>query len=109
MKSIHITLVLLFMLPAATAAFAQQAVTMDAASEPVEALPQHQPVDQSWIMQHGMDRHQQHAGMRHGSQHGGGKHGKGRHEKHEQVVKRLDLIEARLAKIEAMLEIMMRR
>jgi hypothetical protein len=33
---------------------------------------------------------------------GGGKHGKGRHEKHEQVLKRLDLIEA-------MLEIVMRR
>ncbi|NNL06468.1 MAG: hypothetical protein HKO86_02000 [Gammaproteobacteria bacterium] len=56
-----------------------------------------------------MGRHQQHAGMRHGGQHGGGKHGKGRHEKYEQVVKRLDLIEARLARIEAMLESMMRR
>lgn len=60
-------------------------------------------------MHHGMGRHQQHAGMRHGGQHGGGKHGKGRHEKYEQVVKRLDLIEARLARIEAMLESMMRR
>ena len=41
--------------------------------------------------------------------HGGGQQGKGHHEKHAQVVQRLDLIEARLAKIEAMLEILMRR
>jgi hypothetical protein len=41
--------------------------------------------------------------------HGGGQHGKGKHQKHEQVVKRLDMIEARLAKIEAMLESLVRR
>jgi len=44
-----------------------------------------------------------------GMKHGGGQHGKGMHEKHEQVVRRLDMIEARMAKIEAMLEILMRR
>ena len=44
-----------------------------------------------------------------GMKHGGGQHGKGKHEKHEQVVKRLDMIEARLAKIEAMLESLVRR
>jgi hypothetical protein len=41
--------------------------------------------------------------------HGGGQHGKGKHEKHEQVVQRLDMIEARLAKIESMLESLVRR
>jgi hypothetical protein len=41
--------------------------------------------------------------------HGGGQHGKGGHDKHRQVVQRLDMIEARMAKIEAMLEILMRR
>ena len=35
--------------------------------------------------------------------------GKGQHEKHEQVVRRLDMIEARMAKIEAMLESLIRR
>jgi len=41
--------------------------------------------------------------------HGGGHQGKGQHEKHAQVVQRLDMIEVRLAKIEAMIEILMRR
>ena len=44
-----------------------------------------------------------------GMKHGGGHHGKGHHEGHQQVVQRLDMIEARLAKIEAMLESLMRR
>ena len=44
-----------------------------------------------------------------GRMHGGGQHGKGGHDKDRQVVQRLDMIEARLAKIEAMLEILMRR
>ena len=44
-----------------------------------------------------------------GMKHGGGQHGKGKHDKHDQVVKRLDMIEARLAKIEAMLESLVRR
>lgn len=49
-------------------------------------------------------------GMQHGGKkHGGGSHGKGRHADHEQAMQRLDMIEARLAKIEAMLEILMRR
>ena len=44
-----------------------------------------------------------------GMKHGGGQHSKGGHEKHRQVVQRLDMIEVRMAKIEAMLEILMRR
>lgn len=46
-----------------------------------------------------------HGGMKHGGSH----KGKGHHEKHRQMVQRLDMIEARLAKIEAMLEILVRR
>jgi hypothetical protein len=46
---------------------------------------------------------------RHGMGHDGMKHGKGKHEKHAEVVRRLDMIEARMAKIEAMLESLMRR
>jgi len=46
-----------------------------------------------------------------GMKHEGGRHRKGMHDQqqHQQVVHRLDMIEARLAKIEAMLEILLRR
>jgi hypothetical protein len=44
-----------------------------------------------------------------GMMHGGGQPGKGKQAKHDQVVQRLDMIEARLAKIEAMLESLVRR
>lgn len=44
-----------------------------------------------------------------GMKRGGGRQGMGRHDKHDEVVKRLDMIEARMAKIEAMLESLMRR
>jgi len=66
-------------------------------------------------MKHGGGQHGKgHGGMKHGGgQHGKGqggmKHGDGHSEKHRQVVRRLDMIEARMAKIEAMLEILMRR
>jgi hypothetical protein len=53
------------------------------------------------MMRRGMGRHgEDHAGMQHGGGHPG---------KHARVVQRLDIIEARLAKIEAMLEILIRR
>jgi len=51
----------------------------------------------------------QHGKGQGGMMRGGGQHGKGGHEKDRQVVQRLDMIEARMAKIEAMLEILMRR
>jgi hypothetical protein len=58
------------------------------------------------MMHHGKGQHGKgHGGMKHG----GGHQGSGHHEKHAQVVQRLDIIEVRLAKIEAMLEILMRR
>ena len=51
-----------------------------------------------------------HGGMQHGGmKEGSGSHGKGRHADHQEVMQRLDMIEARMAKIEAMLEILMRR
>ena len=55
-----------------------------------------------------------HGGGQHGKSHGGKKHcagkqGNGGHDKHQQVVQRLDMLEARMAKIEAMLEILLRR
>jgi hypothetical protein len=66
-------------------------------------------------MGHGGKKHggSQH-GKEHGKGHGGQKHGAcrqgdGGHDKHRQVVQRLDMLEARMAKIEAMLEILLRR
>jgi hypothetical protein len=46
---------------------------------------------------------------RHGKGHGGMMQGGGHSDRHAQVLQRLDMIEARLAKIEAMLEILIRR
>ena len=51
---------------------------------------------------------------KHGKDHGcmkyGGNHeGKGQYDKHDQVTHRLDMIEARISKIEAMLEILLQR
>jgi hypothetical protein len=57
-------------------------------------------------MMHGGGQHGKGQG---GMMRGGGRHGKGGHEKDRQVVQRLDMIEARMAKIEAMLEILVRR
>jgi hypothetical protein len=69
------------------------------------------PMMQGMPMMHGNKRgHGMKQGGQHGGKkHGGGSHGKGRHADHEQAMQRLDMIEARLAKIEAMLEILMRR
>lgn len=60
---------------------------------------------------------QQYAGHGQGMRHSGkckhkgkkGMHGGGHHDKHAQVVQRLDMIEARMAKIELMLESLMKR
>jgi hypothetical protein len=57
-------------------------------------------------MMHGGGRHGKGKG---GMMQGGGQHGKGGHEKDRQVIQRLDMIEARMAKIEAMLETLVRR
>ena len=60
---------------------------------------------QSGMMHSGGQRGKGQGGM----MHGGGQHGKGGHEKDRQVVQRLDMIEARMAKMEAMLEILIWR
>jgi hypothetical protein len=51
----------------------------------------------------------QHGKGQGGKMHGGGRHGKAGNHDERQVTQRLDMIEARLAKIEAMLEILVRR
>jgi len=58
-------------------------------------------------MMHGGGQHGKgKGGMMHG---GGGQHGKGSHGDDHELIQRLDMIEARMAKIEAMLEILVRR
>ena len=57
-------------------------------------------------MMHGGGRHGKGQG---GMMHGGGQHGKRGHEKDSRVIQRLDMIEAHMAKIEAMLESLVQR
>jgi hypothetical protein len=51
----------------------------------------------------------QHGKGQEGMMHGAGRHGKGSEQNDRQLAQRLDMIEARMAKIEAMLEILVRR
>jgi len=88
----------------------QEAVVLDPmniVSENETAMAENYPALQQ--TQGGAKSHKCKRGKGQGGKHGGGQHGKGKHDKHEQVVRRLDLIEARMAKIEAMLESLMRR
>ena len=71
-------------------------------------------VEAATPVQPAMRHAEHHQGMKHkgGCRHkgqGGMKHGGGHQDKHAQVVKRLDMIEARMAKIESMLESLMKR
>jgi hypothetical protein len=60
--------------------------------------------------QHGMMRGGgQHGKGQGGMLHGAGRHGKAGDQDEHQLAQRLDMIEARMAKIEAMLEILVRR
>jgi hypothetical protein len=113
MKQTTLVTALLFFLASPASLLAQEAAPPEIAPEaapgaaasagdnPGNPCPRHG----KGMMHHGKGPHGSgHGGM----QHGGG-HGKGRHAEHQQVVQRLDLIDARLAKIEAMLETLIRR
>lgn len=115
MKYLHLSLFLVFALAGPAALMAQEPTTWPSGASPA-APPGEQAVPARpgssgampgmGMMRHGGGGHGKgHGGMKHG----GGQHGKGHEDKHRQVVQRLDLIEARLAKIEAMLESLMRR
>ena len=94
--------------PAVTNITSETVVTETETATPTPANPatSHQ-MHQMGGMHKGKGQHGK--GGHGGNKHGGGQHGKGKHDKHDQVVKRLDMIEARLAKIEAMLESLVRR
>ena len=94
--------------PVVTNTASETVATETDAATPANPAASHQ------MHQMGMHKGKGHQGKggHGGMKHGGGQHGKGKHDKHgkhEQVVKRLDMIEARLAKIEAMLESLVRR
>ena len=93
---------------------AQAQAAMDVMTDtPVTELETATPVDSGTntsVQQQGM----MYKGCKHrkgqgGMMRGGGRQGMGRHDRHDEVVRRLDMIEARMAKIEAMLERLMRR
>jgi len=122
MKSISTTVAMMFFLASPASVLAEeQTVSTEApavtnvASETVvieteTATPAKTATSHSMHEMGGMHKGKGKQGKGHdGMKHGGGQHGKGKHQKHEQVVKRLDMIEARLAKIEAMLESLVRR
>lgn len=86
-----------------------QAIASDSETSSIQPSNTSRPMSAMGMGHKGHCKHGKgHGGMKHGHQ-GKGEHGKGHHDKHAQVVKRLDLIEARLAKIEVMLENLMRR
>ena len=122
MKSISTAVAMMFFLASPASVLAEEqtvsteapAVTNVASETTVieteTAMPANTATSHSMHEMGGMRKGKGKQGKGHdGMKHGGGQHGKGKHEKHEQVVKRLDMIEARLSKIEAMLESLVRR
>mgnify|MGYP001824605297 CR=1 FL=1 len=95
--------------------------SLEAGAAVTDPAPDATPPAQAQGMKHGARcQHgkghggKKHGGGQHGKSHGGkkqcaGKQGDGGHDKHQQVVQRLDMLEARMAKIEAMPEILLRR
>jgi len=129
MKHTSLTVAILFFLASPVSVLAEEHMVLENSSEtvvfetgastPANPATSHQMHDMGMMRKGKGQQGKGHSGMKHGGgqqgkghggmKHGGGQHGKGMHEKHEQVVRRLDMIEARMAKIEAMLEILMRR
>lgn len=128
MKTATLTLLVLFSLAGPASALAEEQTagkapeaTVDTGSSAPATTPEaSRPATCKGMMHAGKCQHgKSHGGMKHGgAQHGkghdgkkhcAGKHRDGGHDKHRQVVQRLDMIEARMAKMEAMLESLMRR
>ena len=115
MKLTSLTVAILFFLVSPASVLAEEQVAFENFSGTVVSqaeayTPANSPVSRQMHDTGMMRRGKGHQGGGHGGmKHGGGQHGKGKHEKHEQVLQRLDMIEARMAKIEAMLESLMRR
>jgi len=111
MNRTTLAVVLLFSLAGPASVLAEEQAVAETPAEAVApdteaSTTTSRPMHGMGMMHKGKGQHGKgHGGMKHGGGHQGGKHS----EKHRQVVQRLDMIEARMAKIEAMLEILMRR
>lgn len=122
MKRSILALAILFSISGSASALAEEQVSPATPAEPVATVTETPssadpgtPPGMPGSGKHGMSQ----GGMMHGGgqrckgqggmMHGAGRQGKGRDQDDRQVAQRLDMIEARLAKIEAMLEILVRR
>ena len=115
MKRISSLIAIIIPLSISSAVLAEEVVVSDVLTMPVasetESTVSHNPGAQPMHSKHGegkkhkgkCQRGKGHSGKKHGG------HGKEKHDKHADVVHRLDMIEARMAKIEAMLESLLRR
>ena len=128
MKPVTLIVLILFSLTGPASTFAEEHTTSEKPAETSDTdttassatTQPPRPAHSKGMMHQGKGPHgkghggMKHGGARQGKGHGGKKHcskkhGDGGTDKHQQVVQRLDMIEARMAKMEAMLEIMMRR
>ena len=128
MKPATLTMLILLSLAGPASIFAEEQATSEKPEETADTdtaassatTEIGRPAHGKGMMHQGKGQHGKgHGGMKHGGSqhvrgHGGKKHCGRQHSdggtgKHQQVVQRLDMIEARMAKMEAMLEILMRR
>jgi len=122
MKHSILAIAIVFSMTASAPALAEEQATPENPSEPVAAVAESpsaespgtppvmpgagKPCKGKGGMMHGGGQHGKGQG---GMMHGAGRHGKGNDQDDLQLAQRLDMIEARMAKIEAMLEILVRR
>ena len=117
MKRITSLIAILIPLTMSSAVFAQDKVVSAQTSKPVasdttQSASQTTDAHPRMLHEPGMGR--QHQGKcQHGNAGGGKKHGgadqQGKHDRHADVVRRLDRIEERMARMEAMMKVLLRR
>ena len=122
MKHSILAIAILFFMAGSASALAEEPATQENPAEPVATVAESpsaespetppvmrdagQPCKGRGGMMHGGGQHGKGQG---GMMQGAGRHGKGNDHDDRQLAQRLDMLEARLAKIEAMLEILVRR
>ena len=122
MKHSILAIAIVFSMAGSASALAEEPATPENPADPVVSAtevpstedpgtpPAMHGLGQCGKGQHGMLRGGgQHGKGQGGMMHGAGRQGKGHDQDDRQVAQRLDMIEARMAKIEAMLEILVRR
>ena len=122
MKRSILAIAIVFSISGSASVFAEEQATPESPAEPVAAIseaPAPENPGTPPAMYGGGQYGKGQGGMMHGGRqhgkgqdgkmHGGCRHGKDGNDDDRQVEQRLDMIEARMAKIEAMLEIMVRR